>query len=416
MPKPLPKIDLVYFNAGGGHRAAALALASVIRDLGWPWQVRPVNLMDVLDPRSKFFKVTGMRPEDYYNKRLARGWTAGLAQELKLLQAMIRLGHQPMRRQLEQHWLAGEPDLVVSLVPNFNRAMRESLAAALPGVPYVTLLTDLADHPPNFWIDAREDCRTPQHFICGTPRAVEQALQSGHDADHVHATSGMILRPEFYRPTISDATARDEARRELGLDPQRPTGLVMFGGQGSKAMRGIAEALNDRPLILVCGHNRALADRLRALRPSAPHAVVGYTDDIPRLMQLADYFIGKPGPGSISEAVQQRLPVIVTRNAWTMPQERYNTDWVRENGAGLVLRSFRAIGPAVTALTARLGDFRANLQRIDNRAVFEIPQILAQLLDAQVVPPSLHGLGSGRLNRPPSPCAPASAHPPHTRH
>ncbi len=377
MPTHPPKIDLVYFNAGGGHRAAANALASVIRELGWPWQVRTTNLMDVLDPQSKFFKLTGMRPEDYYNKRLARGWTAGLAQELKLLQAMIRLGHQPMLRQLEQHWLATEPDLVVSLVPNFNRAMRESLAAALPGVPYVTLLTDLADHPPNFWIERRAECSSAQHFICGTPRAALQALESGHDASHVHATSGMIIRPEFYAAPVADRAA---ARRALGLDAQRPTGLVMFGGQGSKAMRGIACALHDQPLILVCGHNRALADTLRALPSLAPHAVVGYTDDIPRLMQLADYFIGKPGPGSISEAVQQHLPVIVTRNTWTMPQERYNTDWVRENNAGLVLRSFRTIAPAVTELTARLDEFRSSLQRIDNRAVFEIPPILARLL------------------------------------
>ncbi len=353
----------------------------MIHDLGWPWQVRLTNLMDVLDPQSKFFKLTGMRPEDYYNQRLARGWTAGLAQELKLLQAMIRLGHQPMRRQLEQHWLATEPDLVVSLVPNFNRAMRESLAAALPGVPYVTLLTDLADHPPNFWIERRAECSTPQHFICGTPRAVEQALQSGHEASHVHASSGMILRPGFYGPTIADAAARDAARRALGLDPRRPTGLVMFGGQGSRAMRGIAVALHDQQLILVCGHNRLLADRLRALPSSAPHAVVGYTDDIARLMQLSDYFIGKPGPGSISEAVQQRLPVIVTRNAWTMPQERYNTDWVRDNQVGLVLKSLRSIAPAVRDLTARLDEFGARLQRIDNRAVFEIPPILARLLD-----------------------------------
>ena len=46
-------------------------------------------------------------------------------------------------------------------------------------------------------------------------------------------------------------------------------------------------------------------------------------------MQLADFFIGKPGPGSISEAVQQGLPVIVVDNAWTMPQERYNARQAR---------------------------------------------------------------------------------------
>ena len=38
-------IDLVYFNAGGGHRAAATALETVIRTEQRPWQVRLVNLM-----------------------------------------------------------------------------------------------------------------------------------------------------------------------------------------------------------------------------------------------------------------------------------------------------------------------------------------------------------------------------------
>ena len=58
-------------------------------------------------------------------------------------------------------------------------------------------------------------------------------------------------------------------------------------------------------------------------------------------MSLADFFIGKPGPGSISEAVAMGLPVIVERNTWTLPQERYNADWVLERNAGLVLPNFR---------------------------------------------------------------------------
>ena len=60
--------------------------------------------------------------------------------------------------------------------------------------------------------------------------------------------------------------------------------------------------------------------------------VEGFTKEVPRYMQLADYFIGKPGPGSISEAVAMQLPVIVERNAWTLPQERYNADWVTRAG------------------------------------------------------------------------------------
>ncbi len=375
-------IDLIYFNAGGGHRAAAQALRDVIHAQGRPWTVRCTHLVEVLDPQGAFRKLTGIEPEDVYNLRLARGWTIGLAQELKLLQRLIRLGHASMVRALQQHWLRTEPDLVVSLVPNFNRALCESVASSLPGVPFVTVMTDMADHPPNFWIEPD----LPQHLVCGTPHALAQARAAGCDPARVHATSGMIVRPDFYQPAPID---RDAERLRLGLEPGRPTGLVLFGGQGSRAMLRIAEQLEDLPLILMCGHNEALAARLRRLPARAPRAIVGFTPEVRRHMQLADFFIGKPGPGSLSEAVQQGLPVITVRNAWTMPQERYNTQWVEETGAGIVHHSFRDIRPAVLSMTAQLDRYRAAVARIDNRAVFEVPEIFARLLDdsAGVGPP-----------------------------
>lgn len=385
-------VDLVYFNAGGGHRASALALQAVLQSQGWPWNIRLVNLFEVLDPKGKFRKLTGSAPEDWYNQRLARGWTIGMAQELKLLQGLIRLSHPMLVRQLQQHWLRTEPDLVVSLVPNFNKAMFESLASALPGVPYVTVLTDLADVPPNFWIERRQ----PQHFVCGTPRALEQARAMGHDASRLHATSGMIIRPAFYEPLTLD---RASEQRRLGLDPSRPTGLVMFGGHGSKAMLGIARRLAETTqLILVCGHNHALARRLQALPGSVPRVVVGFTTDIPRYMQLADFFIGKPGPGSLSEAVQQGLPVIVVDNALTMPQERYNAQWIRENDLGIVLRSFRRVDAAVADLLRSLDQWRRSVRRMRNHALFEVPPILAHIMDsAQQLQPGLRASSRSSL-------------------
>ena len=372
-------IDLIYFNAGGGHRAAALALQAVIAEQRRPWTVRLVNLFDVLDPQGQFLRITGMAPEAYYNKRLAKGWTLGLAQELRLLQGMIRLGHTRLCQLLQQHWLVTEPDLVVSLIPNFNRALCESLTSALPGVPYVTVLTDLADHPPNFWIEPDQ----PQHVVCGTDRAVAQARAAGCDEARIHATSGMIIRPDFYRPIATDV--RDE-RIALGLDPDRPTGLVMFGGHGSTTMRSIEKQLDDVQLILMCGHNEALAARLRATVSIAARVVVGFTPDVRRYMRIGDFFIGKPGPGSLSEALQQGLPVITVRNAWTMPQERYNTEWIVELDVGLVGTSMGRIAPVVTDLLDRLAFFRSNVERIENRAVFEIPAILATILDGSGQP------------------------------
>jgi UDP-N-acetylglucosamine:LPS N-acetylglucosamine transferase len=302
-----------------------------------------------------------------------------LAQELKILQGMIRLGHKLLVDALRQHWLKTEPDLVVSLVPNFNRALYEGLAIALPGVPFVTILTDLADYPPQFWIEEGQR----QDFVCGTPHAVRQARAAGHPERRVHAVSGMVLRPEFYGLPPRN---RAEERRRLGLDTDRPTGLVMFGGQGSSTMLRLAALLPDTQLVFLCGHNARLAQRLRALPAPAPRCVVGFTPDVPRYMQLSDFFIGKPGPGSLSEAVHMKLPVIVSRNASTMPQERYNAVWVRDNGVGIVLPGFRAVRPAVAELVAGLDTFRAATERLSNRAVFEIVDVLERVLARSVEP------------------------------
>jgi 1,2-diacylglycerol 3-beta-galactosyltransferase len=366
---------LIYFNAGGGHRAAAQALEQVMTAQRRPWRVQLTNLTDVIDPQGLFQRLTGLKPEDLYNKRLASGFTLGLAQELKLLQGAIRMAHGSLVQRLRAHWQRSAPDLAVSLIPNFNRALCQSLNQALPAVPFVTVMTDMADHPPHFW--AEPDL--PQHLVCGTAYAVQQALAAGCAPDRVHRVSGMVLRPAFYAPF---AGCRRQARLAAGLPADAPTGLVLFGGHGSHAMLRVAERLPDVPLILMCGRNAALAQALRAQTARAPRRVLEFTPDVAAQMRLADFFIGKPGPGSISEAVHMGLPVITTRNAWTMPQERWNTDWVREQGVGVVHRSLRSVRAAVAETLARLPELQAGVKRIDNQALLEVPALLARLLPA----------------------------------
>jgi 1,2-diacylglycerol 3-beta-galactosyltransferase len=368
-----PSIDLVYFNAGGGHRAAARALEAQLAVCEPQWRVRLVDLFQVLDPEQRFRRLTGFAPETYYNKRLSTGFTLGLSQELQLLQAMIRVGHTQLVERLVRHWSQSRPDMVVSLVPNFNRALGDSARLALGHAPFVTVMTDLADHPPHFWAEPGGT----GHLVCGTAHAYAQALSQGIAASRLHLVSGMMLAPGFYQ--LVSADRRDE-RRAHGLDPDSPVGLVMFGGHGSRAMKRIAMALANQPLILMCGRNEALRSQLEKLPAEAPRKVVGFTDDVAHWMRLADYFIGKPGPGSISEALHCGLPVILTRNAWTMPQERWNTQWVQEEGLGIVLPAFTRIETGVGTLLADLPGWREGVARLSNRAVFEVPRILRRLL------------------------------------
>jgi Glycosyltransferase family 28 C-terminal domain len=373
-PTAVKKLDFIYFNAGGGHRAAANALKTVIQQQERPWEIRLVNLQDILKPLDIFRKYTGINMEDVYNLLLKKGWTLGSPQLTVAMHGLIRLYHRGQVRMLKQFWSEGQRDLVVSLVPNFNRALRQSL----PETPLVTILTDLADYPPHFWIEQQR-----QYLICGTDKAVSQAKALDHQAEAIFKTSGMILRPDFYEPVT---VGRGEERKRLGLDPSLTTGLVLFGGEGSNIMLDIARRVTaPAQFIFICGKNQKLAERIRRLPTQFPKYVEGFTSEIPYYMHISDFFIGKPGPGSISEALAMQLPIIVERNAWTLPQERYNTEWIREKEIGIVLKSFRDIDAGLRELLepANYARFRANAAAIKNRAVFEIPEILDSLMQRE---------------------------------
>jgi len=376
----MERIEFCFFDAGGGHRAAATALEMSIRSQGLSWDVRLTNLQELLDELDILKKTTGIRIQDCYNNMLRTGWTLGSTQLMRVLQLTIRAYHSATLRLLERHWKETNPDMVVSFVPHFNRALYESFHRAFPGRPFVTVLTDVADYPEHFWIERNQQ----QHFVCGSERAVAQARERGYSDDRIFRASGMILHPRFYEKPVDN---RIEERERLGLCPNLPTGLILFGGHGSKEILKIADRLNQAALqlqlIIVCGKNEKLAAALRARKFRFPVFIEGFTSRVNYYMQLADFFIGKPGPGSLSEALAMHLPVIVERNAWTLPQERYNADWVLENEVGLVLPNFRDIDKAVALLIEpeTLARYRRNATAMKNQAVFEIPVFLKKILE-----------------------------------
>jgi UDP-N-acetylglucosamine:LPS N-acetylglucosamine transferase len=377
--RSIKKIQILFHDAGGGHRNAAVALQTVIAQQNRRWQVDLVQFQDLTDHLDVLRKLTGIRIEEQYNTLLLNGWTLGATQLLRVLQATIRLFHGPMVKLLAKHFEKQPADLMISVIPHFNREIAEAWSSCYPGRPFVTVITDLADFPPHFWIEPVAE----QYVICGTERAVEQARQLGKDPSHVFATSGMILRPDFYQEDSTDPVA---LRRELNLGPDLATGMLLFGGFGSKVMYEIVERLEaaDLPLqlIAICGRNEKLAEAFRAKAWNISLNIVGFTKEVHRLMRAADFLIGKPGPGSVAEAMVRKLPVILECNAWTLPQERYNTEWVKEKRVGIVLRDFAEIVNGVKQFLqpGKLSEFRRNTETLNNRAVFEIPEILAELL------------------------------------
>jgi Glycosyltransferase family 28 C-terminal domain len=377
------RIHVLFHDAGGGHRNAAVALKAVCEQQQRPWDINPVQFQELTDHLDVLRRLTGIRIQEQYNILLRNGWTWGSEYLLRVLQLTIRIFHRPMVKLLANYWRAHPADLLISVIPHFNREIAESWTSVYPGRRFVTIITDMADFPPRFWIEPIAE----QIVVAGSDRAAEQARGLGKTEKNLFQASGMILRPEFYVQQEESSTA---IRQQLGIDLQLPTAIVLFGGYGSNVIFDIAEQLDAArlplQLILICGKNEKLAARLQAKQWNIPVHVVGFTREVNRLMHAADFLIGKPGPGSIAEAVASDLPVLLECNSSTLPQERYNTEWITEKQVGAVVKHFkREIVGAVQAFLepGRLQEMKRNVGVLNNRAVFEIPEFLSSLLSEE---------------------------------
>src|SRR5580693_8858980 len=115
----MKRIHIVFHDAGGGHRNAAVALQTVILQQQRDWQVNLVQFQDLTDQLDVLRKLTGIRIQQQYNIILQNGWTLGSTYLLRLLQATIRLFHKPLVKLLEKYWRAERADLLVSVIPHF---------------------------------------------------------------------------------------------------------------------------------------------------------------------------------------------------------------------------------------------------------------------------------------------------------
>jgi 1,2-diacylglycerol 3-beta-galactosyltransferase len=378
-------IHVLVLRGGGGHYATYTALRAVIEQQQLPWDVE-VTYVDEIGKSAPepnkvldLYRELGSSSDKFYDfiQKNGLAWLHLLTIHVHKLLTWMK--HTVDVRLLEQTWRQQSPDMIVSVVPFHNRAIWDSIQSVNPTIPVVTILTDFADCPPAYWIEPK----TRNYVVCPTEKAVQQARSQGVETNRIIQTSGLVIHPRFYRTMAED---RRMERQCLGLDPDRLTGLVLFGANGSLRMVEIAkrlESFHDQlQLILLCGRNDDVASALHQYSGLQKRLVVGFTEDIPSYMHLADFFIGKPGNVSISEAIAMKLPMIVERNAFTLPQERHAADWIQEREVGLIIPSFRSIQKAVETFLEpeTFARYHSNIAMINHQAVFEIPAILDRIL------------------------------------
>ena len=245
-----PQVLLFTIDAGGGHRAAARALAAAAEETSPGFELRVESFQQVLLPLDLLRRLSGLSLEDAYNLILRQHWNSFMVPLLRVMHGAIALRRRAVVRTLAA-WLRAQPRpaAVVSVFPNFNGILRDALAEAHPGVPLVVVLTDFADFPPRFWIEPGID-----RVIVASDEAERQAAALGVARRSVSRVSGMVLHPRFYRS--AQAHPREAVRAELGLRARglradaalRRQGLTGDGAAGAAAARRRPGAARARHL------------------------------------------------------------------------------------------------------------------------------------------------------------------------
>lgn len=371
----VPEVLLLLVDAGGGHRATANALLAAAAGGEARFRLRAESLQAILERLDPMRRLTGRSMESLYNALVRRRRTRHLVPLLRGMQRAIRLLRGPLARRMAARLQAAPPDLVVSMAPNFNAVVRDAVEKACPQVPFVVLLTDLADFPPHFWMEPGVDA-----VLVASEEAAAQARALGLAAEAVVRTSGMVLHPRYHAENGDALRAR--VRAEMKLKQDAFVILLLFGGKGAPEILPLAQQLlaedHRWQVIAVCGDNPRLFERMAAVEAAALGRLtrLGFTDRIPDLLGAADVLLTKPGPGSLAEAFHRRVPVVVPLDKQTIPQERFNAAFVKSHGLGVVVERWQDMPAVVRDLfraPERLASMRQALAALpENRAVYEV--------------------------------------------
>jgi UDP-N-acetylglucosamine:LPS N-acetylglucosamine transferase len=349
-----PKVLIISSDTGGGHRSAAQAIADGLERF-WKGESAAVRIVKAVEESHHVTeKLVGV-----YNwlLRHRQGWMKYLYWAVNKIRPETReFFHKRcigfVRDQFEK-WC---PHIVVSVHPLtqhiFGRILRELNLAGQ--IPLVTVVTDPCY---GFWKGWA--CDDVSLYLVANEDAKRQLVDYGVSPEKIKI-SGMPVNPKFREADEKDA---QEVRRMYGLDPDKFTVFVnagwVGGGNIPKIFRELVRGELDVQAIFLAGKNEELRVEAEKIARSAkfPVKVIGYSDEIEKLMQSANVMVSKLGGLTTFEALACRLPIIADATTPPMPQEAGTVDLLSRKGAGILLKKPSEIVPIIRELLLDNGKY-----------------------------------------------------------
>ena len=187
------------------------------------------------------------------------------------------------------------------------------------------IVTDYTVHP--YW----EELKCFDHIVLPSARLEWQCLRKGLKSEQI-LPLGIPIRDGFEKKTD-----KKTAKKILGMMPNKPLVMVMGGSMGygnlSKIVSQIDKVRNCFQIIVVCGTNEEAYKKLINRKFMHNTKILGYTKDIPLIMDAADCIVTKPGGITVSEALAKELPLLLTT---PIPgHEERNRDFLVNCGAAM---------------------------------------------------------------------------------
>ena len=367
------RIVLLFSDTGGGHRSAAEAIAEAV-EIEFPGRFET----RLLDAFKSYAPIPLNQSAALWPELVRRPQTWGLAYRLsngrqrgRVLTAIT----WPYVRRAAQRLVSEVPaDAIVCVHPLFIAPVLKALGPHRP--PFVTVVTDIVSTHALWYHHQADACCVP------TQAAYERALTCGMRPEQVRLV-GLPVADRFCQPPGD----REALPRALGWPTDRPTGLLGGGGGGMgpvfEPARALARGGGSFALAIVAGRNESLRRRLAAATWDVPTKIYGFERRMPDMMRAATLLVSKAGPGTITEAMNAGLPMVLY--SYVPGQEEGNAAYVVETGAGVWAPGPEATAAAVRRWLARPGEIdrasRAARTAARPQAAREVARLLASLIE-----------------------------------
>ena len=347
MPQNTPKILIISSDTGGGHRSAAQAILEGANRF-WKGKSVAVRIVKAVE---ESHHITGKLVNVYnWVLRNKQHWMKYMFWAVNRFRPETREFF--MKRcigfctEAFEKWC---PHVVVSVHPLtqhiFARILKNLNLSNQ--IPLVTVVTDPCY---GFWKGWA--CNDVSLYLVANEDARRQLVDYGISPEKIKI-SGMPIDPKFHEISEKDA---QKARAAFGLDPEKFTVFVnagwVGGGNIPQIFRELVRGELDVQAIFLAGKNEELKKEAEELAKTAkfPVKVIGYSDEIEKLMQSANVMISKLGGLTTFEALACRLPIIADATTPPMPQEAGTVNLIAKRGAGILLKKASDVIPTIQDL------------------------------------------------------------------